>query len=117
MQENPPQQHRFSEPTIPAHVTYAFKKGATIVENKQFYRLPKGFKSQIQKVDILFLIANAPVATASLPERGSQSYVGLATEMELAMQTLVEKFPIFFGEQGEEKSREKAPANIDQSKK
>ncbi len=55
--------------------------------------MPKG---QTKKVDLLFGIAGAPVATASLPEAGSESYVGLAIGMELAMNELAEKFPSFF---------------------
>ena len=67
--------------------------GVTIVENEDFYALPDG---ETKKVDLLFLIASAPVATASLPEAGSGSYVGLALTMELAMNELVDKFPTFF---------------------
>ncbi len=57
--------------------------------------MPNG---RTKKVDILFLIASAPVATGSLPEAGSESYVGLAIAMELAMNELAEKFPSFFVE-------------------
>ena len=54
--------------------------------------MPEG---QTKTVDLLFVIAGAPVATASLPEAGSESYVGLAIAMELAMNELAEKFPSF----------------------
>ena len=80
---------------IPAHVTYAYQGGATITRNDEFYTLPED-KVGKEKVDILFLIANAPVSTASVPETGSQPYVGLATDMKLAMDSLIEKFPTFF---------------------
>ena len=95
VQDYPPQHRRFNDKKIPAHITYAYKKGATIVENNDFYVLPK---NQTKKVDVLFLVASAPVATGSLPEGGSGSYVGLAMAMELAMNELSEKFPAFFGE-------------------
>ena len=93
MQDYPPQHRRFHGKKIPAHITYAYKKGATIAENNDFYTLPDG---QTKTVDLLFVIAGAPVATASLPEAGSESYVGLAIAMELAMNELAEKFPSFF---------------------
>ena len=93
MQDYPPQHQRFDDEKIPSHITYAYKKGATIAKNDDFYPLPK---NQTRKVDVLFLIASAPVATGSLPEAGSESYVGLAIAMELAMNELSEKFPAFF---------------------
>ena len=93
VQDYPPQHRRFHGKKIPAHITYAYKKGATIAKNDDFYTLPNG---QTKKVDILFLIASAPVATGSLPDAGSESYVGLAIAMELAMNELAEKFPAFF---------------------
>ena len=68
-------------------------QGATIAENDDFYPLPK---NETRKVDILFLIASAPVKTGSLPEAGSESYAGLAIAMELAMNELARKFPTFF---------------------
>ena len=93
IQGQPPQHHHFQDERIPAHVTYAYKKGATIAKNDDFYVLPEG---KTKKADILFLIASAPVPTAALPESGSASYVGLAITMELAMNKLSEKFPSFF---------------------
>ena len=42
-------------------------------------------------------MANAPVSTASFPEEGSQSFVGLALAMELAINELADRFPAFFG--------------------
>ena len=95
MQDHAPQHRHFEDKKIPAHVTYAYKQGATIAENNDFYELPEGVH---KKVDLLFLMANAPVKTASLPEEGSQSYVGLALAMELAINELADKFPAFFGE-------------------
>ena len=94
MQDYPPQHRRFKDERIPSHITYAYKKGATIARNNDFYMLRPG---QTKKVDLLFLIASAPVATASVPDAGSESYVGLAIAMELAMNELTEKFPAFFG--------------------
>ena len=94
MQGYPPQHRHFHGKKIPAHITYAYKKGATIAENKDFYTLPNG---RTKTVDILFVIASAPVATGSLPEAGSESYAGLAIAMELAINELSEKFPTFFG--------------------
>lgn len=89
----PPQQHRFEDPGIPNHITYAYKKGVTIARNDEFYTLPKG---KTKKIDLLFLIANAPVSTVSMPEGGSEPYVGTAMTMELATEALAEKFPGFF---------------------
>ena len=54
-----------------------------------------------KKIDLLFLIANAPVKTAAFPEAGSESYVGLAEAMELATNELSEYFPAFFVEEEE----------------
>ena len=93
VQDYPPPHRHFADRSIPSHITYAYKKGATIAENNDFYTLPKG---ETKKADLLFVIAGAPVATASLPEAGSESYVGLAVAMELAMNELAEKFPDFF---------------------
>merc|ERR1712048_891845 len=74
-EEYPPRQNRFPD--------------------DEFYTLPED-KVGKEKVDILFLIANAPVETASMPETGSQKYTGLATDMNLAMDALLKKFPTFF---------------------
>ena len=95
LQDNPPQHHRFNDSRIPTHVTYAYKQGATIVRNDDFYEMPEG---ATKTIDLLFLMANAPVSTLSLPESGSESYIGLAKVMELATKELSEKFPAFFGE-------------------
>ena len=95
MQDYPPQHQRFDDEKIPSHITYAYKKGATIARNDDFYPLPE---NQTRQVDVLFVIASAPVKTGSLPEAGSESYVGLAIAMELAMNELSEKFPAFFGD-------------------
>ena len=96
MQDHPPQHLRFKDERIPAHVTYAYKKGATIARNKDFYSLPEG---EPKKIDLLFLIANAPVATGSLPEAGSFSYASLAVAMEQAINELSGIFPAFFKEE------------------
>ena len=96
LQDKPPQHHRFKDNRIPTHVTYAYKRGATIVKNDNFYEMPEGANKTI---DLLFLMANAPVSTLSLPPSGSASYVGLAKAMELATKELSEKFPAFFGEE------------------
>ena len=93
MQDYPPQHQRFEDKKIPSHITWAYKQGATIAENDDFYPLPK---HETRKVDILFLIASAPVKTGSFPEAGSESYAGLAIAMELAMNELAQKFPTFF---------------------
>ena len=100
VQDYPPQHQRFDDEKIPSHITYAYKKGATIAKNDDFYPLPK---NQTRQVDVLFVIASAPVKTGSLPEAGSESYVGLAIAMELAMNELSDKFPAFFVE-GKRKS-------------
>ena len=92
VQGYPPQQHRFPNPKIPNHVTWAYKRNATISENKQFYTLPEG---RTKNIDLLFLMANAPVATLSMPETGSQSYAGMARDMELAVGSLLDMFPHF----------------------
>ena len=99
MQDHPPQHRRFDDPDIPshkqipAHITYAYKQGATIARNDQFYAWPEGGAKQ---VDLLFLIASAPVSTVSLPVSGSESYVGAAEGMERAVEALSKKFPSFF---------------------
>ena len=93
MQGSPPQHHRFDDPKIPAHITYAYKKNVEIVKNDDFYILPEG---EPKKIDLLFVIASAPVQTAALPESGSLSYSGLTLAMELAMKSLSRKFPSFF---------------------
>ena len=90
IQGHPPQHHRFNDTRIPAHITYAYKKNVTIIKNDDFYQLP-GDKTYT--IDLLFLMSNAPVSTASFPEAGSQSYVGLANSMELAMDELSTIFP------------------------
>ena len=93
VQENPPQHHRFKDPRIPRHVTYAYAKSATIVKNDNFYSMQEG---KTKNIDLLFLMANAPVSTQSLPESGSESFVGLTKAMELAMEELSRKFPEYF---------------------
>ena len=93
MQGHPPQHRHFQDESIPAHIMFAYKQGATIVKNDDFYSLPDG---KNKTIDVLFLIASAPVTTGALPESGSGSYVGLALTMELAMNELAEKFPAFF---------------------
>ena len=95
MQGDPPQQRHFQDTTIPSHITYAFKKDVKIAKNDDFYQLPNG---KTKSLDVLFLIANAPVSTAALPEGGSESYVGLSIGMQLAMQDLSESYPLFFGQ-------------------
>ena len=103
MQDQPPQHRRFTDTKIPKHVTYAYKEGVKIVKNDDFYVFPEG---ESPKIDLLFLIANAPVPTASLPEGGLGSYVGLAVTMKLAMDELYNKFPLFFGEDTESRECE-----------
>ena len=76
-------------------MTWAYIQGATIVRNDEFYEMPEGANKTI---DLLFLMANAPVPTLSLPGSGSEAYVGLAIAMELATAELVRRFPGFFGE-------------------
>ena len=88
-----PQHHRFEDTRIPRHVTYAFAKNATIIKNDHFYSMPKG---KTKNIDLLFLMANAPVSTQSLPESGSESFVGLTKAMKLAMEELSRKFPEYF---------------------
>merc|ERR1719174_2903976 len=63
-EEGPPKQLHFRDKRIPRHVTYAYKRNATIAENKDFYTLPE---NQKRKVDILFLIANSAVSSAFIP--------------------------------------------------
>ena len=95
LQDNPPQHHRFNDSRIPAHVTYAYKQDARIARNDEFYEMPEG---ATKTIDLLFLMANAPVSTVSLPGSGSAPYVGLATAMKLATEELARKFPGFFGQ-------------------
>jgi len=87
---HPPEHHRFKDKRIPDHITYAYKRAATIIKNEDFYKLPD---NGTYTIDLLFLMSNAPVATASFPEAGSESYVGLANAMELAMDELSTMFP------------------------
>ena len=96
VQGHPPQHQRFKNSKIPAHITYAYKQGAKIVKNDAFYPMPS---SGPKEVDLLFVIANAPVSTVSLPNSGSESYVGLATAMELAMYELFNIYPAFFAQE------------------
>ena len=102
MQGQPPQHHRFDDPNIsshkqiPAHITYAYKQGVTIARNDDFYALPN---DTTKTIDLLFLIASAPVSTVSLPVTGSEAYMGTATGMESAMRALSDMFPDFFREQ------------------
>lgn len=49
-----------------------------------------------KKVNLLFVMANAPVETVSLPVSGSEAFAGLAANMELAMYELFQNFPAFF---------------------
>ena len=95
MQGHPPEHQRFKNSKVPAHITYAYKQGVKIVKNDEFYPMPP---SGSKKVDLLFVIANAPVSTVSLPSSGSESYVGLATAMELAMYELFKIYPAFFAQ-------------------
>ena len=95
-QGHPPPHQRFKNKKIPAHITYAYKEGVNIVKNDDFYPMPSSGSKQ---VDLLFVIANAPVSTVSLPNSGSESYVGLATAMELAMYELFKIYPAFFEEE------------------
>ena len=93
VQDKPPQQHRFKDKRIPRHITYAYKRAAKIAKNEDFYHLPEG---TTKTIDLLFVIANAPVGTVCLPKHGSEAYVGLATAMELAMDEISKEFPAFF---------------------
>ena len=101
MQGEPPQHHRFEDPRIPAHITYAHKEGVTIAKNDDFYNYPLSSEGEIKpkQIDLLFLIANAPVKTVSLPVGGSESYAGTAMAMEFAIDELSRKFPTFFEEE------------------
>ena len=63
--------------------------------------MPDGKTKQI---DLLFLIANAPVKTVTIPEAGSEPYVGTAVGMQLATEALSEIFPAFFPEEQDEPS-------------
>ena len=96
MQGQPPPHQRLDNKQIPAHITYAYKRGAKILKNDDFYPFPE---SGTKEVDLLFIMANAPLQTISLPNLGSESYVGLATAMELTVYELSEKFPEFFQEE------------------
>ena len=101
VQDHPPEHHRFNDPDnpahkkIPSHITYAYKPGATIARNDDFYSWPE---TGTKQVDLLFLIASAPVSTMSVPVSGSQDYVGAAMVMKLAVEQLSKKFPSFFKE-------------------
>jgi len=90
IQGHPPKHHRFNDARIPSHITYAYKEGVTIVKNDDFYQLPD---NGTHTIDLLFLMSNAPVSTASFPDAGSESYVGLANAMELAVDELSTIFP------------------------
>ena len=96
MQDYPPQHQRFDDEKIPSHITYAYKEGATIARNDDFYAWSE---AGTKKVDLLFLIASAPVSTISFPVSGSEAYVGTAVGIQLAMEELSKKFPSFFHEQ------------------
>ena len=96
MQGHPPQQQHFQDKRIPAHVTFAHKEGVRIARNDDFYELKNG---TTKTVDLLFLIASAPVATGALPEAGSEPYAGLAIAMQLAMEELSREFPPFFDQE------------------
>ena len=90
IQGHPPKHNRFKDKRIPRHITYAYKKDVTIIKNDDFYQLPD---NETHTIDLLFLMSNAPVSTASFPEAGSESYVGLANAMELAVDELSTMFP------------------------
>ena len=90
VQGHPPAHQRFKDKRIPAHVTFAYKKNVTIMKNDDFYQLAR---NEIRTIDLLFLMSNAPVATGSFPEAGSEPYVGLSTAMELAVAELSNIFP------------------------
>merc|ERR1712151_1060256 len=83
----PPVHQRLDNEQIPSHITYAYKKGAKIMRNDDFYPFPE---SGTKEVDLLFIIANAPVKTGSMANAGSESYVGLASAMELTVYELSE---------------------------
>ena len=95
VQGHPPQQRHFNDKRIPSHITFAHKERVQIARNDDFYQLPNGTN---KTVDLLFLIASAPVPTAALPEGGSESYAGLSIGMQLAMEELSDTFPRFFGQ-------------------
>lgn len=96
VQGHAPQHQRFPEKKIPNHITYAYQKDVEILRNDKFYAWTKN--GQPKKIDLLFLISNAPVSTVSEPESGSESYLGVAVGMQMAMKSLSEKFPSFFVE-------------------
>ena len=89
----PPQHHRFKNMKIPRHVTYAYKENVSIIENDAFYTIPKDGPKTI---DLLFVMANAPVKTLGLAAAGGECYVGTTVSMRLAMEELSNKFPSFF---------------------
>ena len=60
--------------------------------------MPEG---KSKEIDLLFVIASAPVGTVSMPESGSEPYIGLANVMELAMNELSDNFPAFFAEEAQ----------------
>ena len=94
-QGHPPTHRRFDDKKIPRHITYAYKSGVTIARNDDFYEFQQ--PDQKKTIDVLFVMASAPVKTGSLPEAGSEPYMGAAIGMQLATEALSEKFPSFFG--------------------
>ena len=94
VQGNPPAHHRFiNDGVIPKHITYAYKRGVKITKNDDFYTLPEG---NAKTIDLLFLMASAPVSTGAMPDGGSESYSGTTMGMERATEALSQKFPSFF---------------------
>lgn len=91
-----PQQHRFDDPEIPTHVTFAYHPGAKIVANQHFMKTGERVAENGKTIDLLFLISNAPAETASVPVMGSESYASLGGHMEKAIEELKTKFPDFF---------------------
>ena len=75
LQGSAPPHYRFENKRVPASITYAYQQHAVIVPNDAFYNLTPNEK---RSIDVLFLNANAPVNTVSLPSSGSQAYAGLA---------------------------------------
>ena len=90
IQGHPPEHHGFKDKRVPAHITYAYKEGATIVKNDDFYKLPD---NETHTIDLLFLISNTPVSTTPFPDTGSKAYVGLVNVMELSVDELSSIFP------------------------